>query len=176
MLGSPSHQAQNQRALPTQPSIVFSRHSSLISCLRSGRRDREPVQAVCHRTARAKTLDWFSRCDLTSALGHVWTAPWQELADVGAESIGCGQVSGLSMRQVWPLALPQSGRRPQHHEQASTPTHARSALHPAADIERCVAGFCLSFDFRFSKNFLDGSVAESASDIRRHSATGNFQC
>jgi len=106
----------------------------------------------------------------------VWTAPWQELADVGAESIGCGHVSGLSMRQVWLLALPQIGRRPQHHEQASTPTQARFALHPAADIERCVAGFCLSFHFRFSKNFLDGSVAESASDIRRHSATGNFQC
>ena len=39
-----------------------------------------------------------------SALGHVWTAPWQELSDVC--SIGrCGHVSGLLMRQMWPLAI-----------------------------------------------------------------------
>jgi len=40
-----------------------------------------------------------------SALGHVWTAPWQELFDVSAALVGCGHVSGLLMRQVWPLAL-----------------------------------------------------------------------
>jgi hypothetical protein len=40
-----------------------------------------------------------------SALGHVWTAPWQELSDVVAALVGCGHVSGLLMRQVWPLAL-----------------------------------------------------------------------
>src|SRR6188472_994434 len=40
-----------------------------------------------------------------SASGHVWTAPWQELSDVSAALVGCGHVSGLSMRQVWPLAL-----------------------------------------------------------------------
>ena len=40
-----------------------------------------------------------------SALGHVWTAPWQELSDVAAALVGCGHVSGLLMRQVWPLAL-----------------------------------------------------------------------
>src|ERR1035441_9076193 len=39
-----------------------------------------------------------------SALGHVWTAPWQELSDVAAALVGCGHVSGLLMRQVWPLA------------------------------------------------------------------------
>jgi hypothetical protein len=38
-------------------------------------------------------------------LGHVWTAPWQELSDVAAALVGCGHVSGLLMRQVWPLAL-----------------------------------------------------------------------
>ena len=38
-------------------------------------------------------------------LGHVWTAPWQELSDVFAALVGCGHVSGLLMRQVWPLAL-----------------------------------------------------------------------
>ena len=39
------------------------------------------------------------------ALGHVWTAPWQGLFDVAAVLVGCGHVSGLLMRQVWPLAL-----------------------------------------------------------------------
>src|ERR1019366_5717602 len=45
------------------------------------------------------------RADLMPALGHVWTAPWQELSDVAAALVGCGHVSGLLMRQVWPLAL-----------------------------------------------------------------------
>jgi hypothetical protein len=40
-----------------------------------------------------------------SLLGHVWTAPWQELSDISAALVGCGHVSGLLMRQVWPLAL-----------------------------------------------------------------------
>src|SRR5271170_1885360 len=38
------------------------------------------------------------------ALGHVWTAPWQELSDL----IQHGRVrsrSGLLMRRGWPLAL-----------------------------------------------------------------------
>ena len=38
-------------------------------------------------------------------MGHVWTAPWQEPSDVAATLVGCGHVSGLLMRQVWPLAL-----------------------------------------------------------------------
>jgi hypothetical protein len=40
-----------------------------------------------------------------SASGHVWTAPWQVLSNVSAALVGCGHVSGLLMRQVWPLAL-----------------------------------------------------------------------
>ena len=40
-----------------------------------------------------------------SASGHVWTAPWQGHSDVRAALVGCGHVSGLLMRQVWPLAL-----------------------------------------------------------------------
>jgi hypothetical protein len=40
-----------------------------------------------------------------SALGHVWTAPWQEHSDGVAALVGCGHVSGLLMRPVWPLAL-----------------------------------------------------------------------
>jgi hypothetical protein len=42
---------------------------------------------------------------LMSALGHVWTAPWQELSDAAAALVGCGHVSGLLMRRGWPLAL-----------------------------------------------------------------------
>jgi hypothetical protein len=38
-------------------------------------------------------------------LGHVWTAPWQQLSDVSAALVGCGHVSGLLMRSVWPLTL-----------------------------------------------------------------------
>ena len=30
-----------------------------------------------------------------SALGHVWTAPWQELSDVAAALVGCGHVSSF---------------------------------------------------------------------------------
>src|SRR5262245_44067168 len=40
-----------------------------------------------------------------SPLGHVWTAPWQELSDVAAALVGCGHVSGLFVRRIWPLAL-----------------------------------------------------------------------
>jgi len=40
-----------------------------------------------------------------SLLGHVWTAPWQVLSYVAAALVGCGHVSGLLMRPVWPLAL-----------------------------------------------------------------------
>jgi hypothetical protein len=40
-----------------------------------------------------------------SALGHVWTAPWQGLSDASAALVGCGHVSGLLMRRGWPLAL-----------------------------------------------------------------------
>ena len=45
------------------------------------------------------------RARLMSLMGHVWTAPWQVLSDVAAALVGCGHVSGLLMRQVWPLAL-----------------------------------------------------------------------
>jgi hypothetical protein len=39
---------------------------------------------------------------LSTGMGHVWTAPWQELSDVAAALVGCGHVSGLFMRPVWP--------------------------------------------------------------------------
>ena len=46
------------------------------------------------------------RLRLASASGHVYgPAPWQELSDVFAALVGCGHVSGLLVRQVWPLAL-----------------------------------------------------------------------
>src|SRR5262249_3428399 len=39
-----------------------------------------------------------------SALGHVWTAPWQELSDAAAALVGCGHVFGLFVRRSsrWP--------------------------------------------------------------------------
>src|SRR5262249_50953415 len=40
-----------------------------------------------------------------SALGHVWTAPWQELSDAAAALVGCGHVSGLFVRRLKPLAI-----------------------------------------------------------------------
>src|SRR6185437_6032038 len=40
-----------------------------------------------------------------STLGHVWTAPWQGLSYVAAALVGCGHVSGLLMRRVWPQAI-----------------------------------------------------------------------
>ena len=49
---------------------------------------------------------------LISALGHVWTAPWQELSDVAAALVGCGHVSGLFVRPgmaAGPNALRGSG-------------------------------------------------------------------
>jgi hypothetical protein len=49
--------------------------------------------------------DWSPTRTQMYALGHVWTAPWQELSDVSAALVGCGHVSGLLMRRVWPLAL-----------------------------------------------------------------------
>jgi hypothetical protein len=48
------------------------------------------------------------RADATNRgqpLGHVWTAPWQELFWRRCRLVGCGHVSGLLMRRVWPLAL-----------------------------------------------------------------------
>jgi hypothetical protein len=37
----------------------------------------------------------------TSAMGHVWTAPWQELFDVTAALVRCGHVSGLFVRRIY---------------------------------------------------------------------------
>src|SRR3954469_2761245 len=54
---------------------------------------------------RIKAYRAAARLGPTSEMGHVWTAPWQELSDVSAALVGCGHVSGLLMRRVWPLAL-----------------------------------------------------------------------
>ena len=59
----------------------------------------EPSFAGCFVASRGSTA-----CR-KSELGHVWTAPWQELSDVAAALVGCGHVSGLLMRHGWPLAL-----------------------------------------------------------------------
>jgi hypothetical protein len=41
----------------------------------------------------------------TFAMGHMWTAPWQELSDDDTVLVGCDHVYRLFVRQVWPLAL-----------------------------------------------------------------------
>ena len=47
-------------------------------------------------------VDYDTNCNKRpmSAVGHVWTAPWQELSDVSAALVGCGHVSGLLMRPL----------------------------------------------------------------------------
>jgi hypothetical protein len=40
---------------------------------------------------------------LTAEIGHVWTAPWEELSNATAAWAGCGRVSGLLMRRKWAL-------------------------------------------------------------------------
>jgi len=69
-----------------------------------------PLPALCNlpqHPARAQPHKQLPRrLDArAAALGHVWTAPWQELSDVSAALVGCGHVSGLLMRPMWPLAL-----------------------------------------------------------------------
>src|SRR5262249_25133252 len=52
-------------------------------------------------SAETMTTEARSVSSSTSAL----TAPWQELSDVAAALVGCGHVSGLFVRRIWPLAL-----------------------------------------------------------------------
>ena len=65
-----------------------------MACLRR----RRASEMVARRLSQLAKL-W------RSALGHVWTAPWQGHSDVRAALVGCGHVSGLLMRQERPLAL-----------------------------------------------------------------------
>jgi hypothetical protein len=63
-------------------------------------------------------------------MGHVWTAPWQELSGACAALVGCGHVSGLLMRRVWPLALMLCADRIPNksaHFRSRALTHAGSA-------------------------------------------------
>jgi hypothetical protein len=49
--------------------------------------------------------DTFAR----KAVSHVWTAPLAQEGKIGdAASVGCGHVSGLLTRRLWPLALMKS--------------------------------------------------------------------
>src|SRR5262245_2131733 len=53
------------------------------------------------------TAPWQELSNVAAALvgcGHVWTAPWQELSNVAAALLGCGHVSGLFVRRLsrWP--------------------------------------------------------------------------
>src|SRR6267142_4389531 len=83
-----------------------------------------------------------------SGLGHVWTAPWQELSDGSAALVGCGHVSGLSMRQVWPLALMLCADRVRNknaHFRRSALTQAGSPI-PGTTVSalrrRALANWC----------------------------------
>ena len=58
-----------------------------------------------HKPASPPTFRCAATAAFSHSLGHVWTAPWQGHSDVRAALVGCGHVSGLLMRQVWPLAL-----------------------------------------------------------------------
>jgi len=63
------------------------------SSIRSNRRDRSRSllgRLEEHGSGREAPFDAMSQ------LGHVWTAPWQELSDVSAALVGCGHVSGLT--------------------------------------------------------------------------------
>jgi hypothetical protein len=45
-------------------------------------------------------------------VSHVWTAPLAQEGKIGdAALVGCGHVSGLLMRRLWPLALMKSADR-----------------------------------------------------------------
>src|ERR1700736_765918 len=44
-------------------------------------------------------------------VGHVWTAPLVQEGIGDAASVGCGHVSGLLTRHLWPLALMKSADR-----------------------------------------------------------------
>src|SRR5262249_2875814 len=68
----------------------------------SGRR-RRPARRPYRRTSQSSRR--MTRSPAISALGHVWTAPWQELSNVAAALVGCGHVSGLFVRRGKPLAL-----------------------------------------------------------------------
>ena len=82
--------------------------------------DEAPRSESENRTHGAKKIGPSQYFDFFDRIGHVWTAPWQELSDVSAALVGCGHVSGLLMRPVWPLALMLCADRvPIHHTHSS---------------------------------------------------------
>ena len=70
--------------------------------------DRERLQLLgALNRGSGKVRKFVARIETTmSALGHVWTAPpWQELSGAAAALVGCGHVSGLFVRPMWPLVM-----------------------------------------------------------------------
>ena len=68
--------------------------------LRSGAASDNPI-FLAQWSASWRACAWLGcRRGDVAPLGHVWTAPWQELSDVSAALVGCGHVSGLLMRRV----------------------------------------------------------------------------
>jgi hypothetical protein len=76
-------------------------------------------------------------------LGYVWTAPWQELFDVLQQLVGCGHVSGLLVRQVWPLALMRCADRVPNKNAHSTRGALTQAGSPDPRNDRiCITSSC----------------------------------
>jgi hypothetical protein len=105
---------QNRLARSFREEAVRKPTSTVPDDVRSTASDLLPASAVCAVLPALGAVQFsvsYRECGISysalsmSALGHVWTAPWQELSDVAAALVGCGHVSGLLMRQVWPLAL-----------------------------------------------------------------------
>jgi hypothetical protein len=98
------HFSTMARRRQREPRCLEDRPADLLSCpleFASSWLDAWRAQCRWQPGAASEARDDVQR----SALGHVWTAPWQELSDVYAALVGCGHVSGLLVRQVWPLAL-----------------------------------------------------------------------
>jgi hypothetical protein len=86
-------------------------------------RKTTPSNSQCRRPSRPRSRLWLRAHGLQlsrrrrsgftalvgavslSALGHVWTAPWQELSDVAAALVGCGHVSSLFVRRKLAIML-----------------------------------------------------------------------
>src|SRR5260370_38010819 len=67
-------------------------------------------------------------------LGHVWTAPWQELSDVFAALVGCGHVFGLSMRRgLAPALMIFAGWGPNKKAHASNAAGTQAGFSPTPE-------------------------------------------
>src|SRR6516165_9368580 len=94
-----------------KPTIVFTKSRRRITFSKALDRADYPSQRILHQGFGSDEIGFRGSVwhgsnpePLMSALGHVWTAPWQVLSDAAAALVGCGHVSGLLMRRMcrWP--------------------------------------------------------------------------